>query len=109
MYYQAKLAGALPSDIKIFVLYAGVSDDVSLSFLYSCRGGRFLVLSTNYAESSCTIPGVEAVIDFCKEKRRTRDGLKQQHISQASCQQRRGRACRQCPGYSLKMMRKADY
>ena len=65
---------------------------------------RKLVLATNVAESSLTIPGVTAVIDsgLCRELRHDRgrgvDVLELARISQASATQRSGRAGRTGPG-----------
>ena len=65
---------------------------------------RKLVLATNVAESSLTIPGVTAVIDsgLCRELRHDRgrgvDVLQLTRISQASATQRSGRAGRTGPG-----------
>ena len=109
LYYQGKLEEVLSADVTIVALYSGVADEVWQAVLNPQHSGACVILTTNYSESSCTIPGVEAVIDFCKEKLRTRDGLEVHFISQASGKQRRGRSGRQSPGHSLKMMLEADY
>lgn len=65
---------------------------------------RKVVLSTNVAESSLTIPGITAVIDtgLCRELRHDRgrsvDVLELARISMASAVQRTGRAGRTGPG-----------
>ena len=65
---------------------------------------RKVVLSTNVAESSLTIPGVSAVVDsgWMRELRfdrgRSVDVLEKQRISLASATQRAGRAGRTGPG-----------
>ncbi len=70
---------------------------------------RKVVLSTNVAESSLTIPGVTAVVDsgLCRELRFDRgrgvDVLDLARISQASAVQRSGRAGRTAPGVSYRL------
>ena len=67
-------------------------------------GGRKVVIATNIAETSLTIDGVVYVVDpgFSKQKvfnPRTRvESLLVTPISQAACDQRKGRAGRTCPG-----------
>ena len=82
---------SLPPGVTVYALYSGVSDDIVTALFQLQSGARFIILGTNIAESSVTLPGIQAVIDFCLEKRRTRSGLSIEYISQASGQQRRGR------------------
>jgi len=66
-----------------------------------------VVLSTNVAESAVTVPDVVAVIDSGLERRIERDGplgvLALGAISQASADQRAGRAGRTAPGRALRL------
>ena len=68
------------------------------------NGGRKTVLSTSVAESSLTIPDIELVIDsglarFNRfDQARGLDRLVTERVSQASADQRRGRAGRTKPG-----------
>ena len=61
---------------------------------------RKIILSTNMAESSITIPDVEYVVDFCLTKNLMADpetnyvALKLQFADKNSCEQRAGRAGR---------------
>jgi ATP-dependent helicase HrpB len=70
---------------------------------------RKVVLSTNVAESSLTIPGVTAVVDsgLCRELRHDRgrgvDVLELARISLASATQRAGRAGRTGPGVCYRL------
>ena len=70
---------------------------------------RKIVLSTNVAESSLTIPGVTAVVDtgLCRELRFDRgrgvDVLELSRISLASATQRAGRAGRTGPGICYRL------
>jgi len=77
-------------------------------------GRRKLVLATNIAESSLTIEGVRLVVDAGLERVPVFDPpsgmtrLVTQRISQASADQRRGRAGRNEPGVCLRLWREAD-
>lgn len=59
-----------------------------------------MILATNMAESSLTIPDVEFVVDFCLTKILMADTetnyvtLKLQWADRSSCEQRKGRAGR---------------
>lgn len=66
-----------------------------------------VILATNVAESSLTVPGVTAVVDSGLERRTLqRNGrtvLALQPVSRASAEQRRGRAGRTAPGLCLRL------
>ena len=93
----------------MLLLFSGIPLVEAMAVFNSRDRGRIVILSTNIAESSITIPFLDAVVDFCQEKRRTRHGLGIAYISQASGIQRKFRAGRDKPGHSLKMMLQADY
>ncbi len=93
-------------DLEIIPLHAGVSNaqqDAALQRTDCLR----IILATNVAETSITIPGVVAVIDSGLERRshhrngRTVLGL--HTISQAAAEQRRGRAGRLGPGVCVRL------
>lgn len=71
--------------------------------------GRKVILSTNVAETSVTVPGVRIVIDGGFERRSEFDaGLQINHlnltrISLASAEQRAGRAGREAPGICVRL------
>lgn len=75
---------------------------------------RRVVVATNVAETSLTIPGIAFVIDsgFKKEKEYIYrasgaiEHLRKQAISQASANQRKGRAGREMPGECLRLYTK---
>ncbi|MDN3518899.1 helicase-related protein [Aquisalimonas lutea] len=66
-----------------------------------------VILATNVAESSLTVPGVTAVVDSGLERRTLqRNGrtvLALQPVSRASAEQRKGRAGRTAPGLCLRL------
>lgn len=76
---------------------------------------RKLILATNIAETSVTVPGVRFVIDCGKAKIkhfRTRIGLESllvKPISQSAATQRMGRAGREGPGQCWRLYTEADY
>lgn len=75
---------------------------------------RKIVLSTNVAETSVTIDGVTAVVDAGLQRQlrhdsgRGMDRLETQRISQASAEQRRGRAGRTAPGICYRLWSPAE-
>lgn len=75
---------------------------------------RRIVLSTNVAESSVTVSGVDCVIDCGLEKTNYTEsklgftGLELQRISQFSAKQRAGRAAREKNGVCFRMWHKID-
>ncbi len=70
-------------------------------------GGRRVILATNVAETSVTLPGVTAVVDSGLVRQRIHRGghstLAVVPISQASAEQRRGRAGRVAPGHCYRL------
>lgn len=79
-------------------------------------GGRpKIIVATNVAETSLTIPGVRTVIDSglarvsAYEPRRAINTLLIQKISRASAEQRAGRAGRTAPGRSYRLWSEADH
>lgn len=75
-------------------------------------GARKVVLATNIAETSVTIPGIVYVIDpgFCKQKnynpKTGMESLEVVPVSRAGCRQRAGRAGRTQPGKCFRMFTK---
>ena len=73
------------------------------------HGHSRIILSTNIAESSVTIPGVRYVVDFGTHKevehdpRYRQESLRQTWISQSSAKQRAGRAGRLFPGHVFRL------
>ncbi|KAH8418817.1 hypothetical protein KR222_008383 [Zaprionus bogoriensis] len=101
----ARINNSGPSDVRVFTLYAQLAQGKQLEcFLPVPANTRKIVLATNIAETSITIPGIRCVIDcgYVKEKSFNPssglDILKTVRISQAQAWQRSGRAGRDAPG-----------
>ncbi|XP_014672536.1 PREDICTED: putative ATP-dependent RNA helicase TDRD9, partial [Priapulus caudatus] len=78
-------------------------------------GQRKIILSTNIAESSITVPDVKFVIDFCLTKSLVCDtetnytSLQLEWASKANCVQRKGRAGRVSSGRVYRMVTRKFY
>lgn len=76
---------------------------------------RKIIVATNIAETSITVPGIRYVIDtglarISRYNPRARTtSLQVQRVSRASCDQRTGRCGRTGPGYSLRLYSEEDY
>ncbi len=74
------------------------------------EGGSRVIVSTDLAESSLTVPGVRVVIDACLSREPRRDaardmsGLVTVQASRASMTQRAGRAARLGPGTAVRLV-----
>jgi ATP-dependent RNA helicase DHX37/DHR1 len=79
------------------------------------HGSRLIVLATNVAETSLTIPGVRYVFDCGRSKERLYDpttgvqSFEVGWISKASAEQRKGRAGRTGPGHCYRLYSSAVY
>ena len=99
------LCGSSMGALHVVPMYAALPPDKQmLAFEPVPKGDRKVVLSTNIAETSITIPGIRHVIDtgFVKSRsynaRLGADLLQVLPISQAQAWQRTGRAGREAPG-----------
>ena len=103
--HSSLAAAQLPAAVQVLPLFGdlpGEQQDAALA--PAPRGARKVVLATNIAETSLTIPGVRVVVDSGLARRASFDPvsgmslLTTQRISRASADQRRGRAGRIEPG-----------
>ncbi|XP_002065076.3 ATP-dependent RNA helicase DHX33 [Drosophila willistoni] len=111
----AKINTTGPSDVRVFTLYSQLSQAKQLEcFLPVPANTRKIVLATNIAETSITIPGIRCVIDcgYVKEKHFNPsscfDSLKTVRISKAQAWQRTGRAGRDAPGICYRTYTRKD-
>ncbi|MEO7386765.1 MAG: ATP-dependent helicase HrpB [Gammaproteobacteria bacterium] len=104
------------SSIHIRPLYGDLSREAQdLAIQPAPAGQRKVVLATNIAETSLTIEGIRVVIDGGLERRARFDPrsgmsrLETMRISQASADQRRGRAGRLAPGVCYRLWTEAEH
>lgn len=108
--------GNLGGHIHIRPLYGDLDREAQdLAIRPATAGQRKVVLATNIAETSLTIEGIRVVIDGGLERRAhfdPRSGmsrLETVRISQASADQRRGRAGRLAPGVCYRLWTEAEH
>ena len=83
--------------------------------VFSSAKGRRVIVATNVAETSLTVPGVRSVVDagtarISRYSRRTKvQRLPIEPISQASADQRAGRCGRLGPGVCIRLYSEDDY
>jgi ATP-dependent helicase HrpA len=83
--------------------------------IFEKHGARRIVLATNVAETSLTVPGMRHVVDsgLARISRYSVRGKVQrlpiEAISQASAEQRKGRAGRQSPGICIRLYSEEDF
>jgi ATP-dependent helicase HrpB len=101
---------SLPAGVRVMSLYGQMSSAAQDAVLDPAPAGtRKVVLATNLAETSLTIPGVTAVVDAGLVRRSRFDPgtgmsrLELERISRASSDQRCGRAGRVAPGVCYRL------
>ncbi|KAL7992704.1 hypothetical protein Chor_016960 [Crotalus horridus] len=99
--------------LQVYPLHSSVTlEEQNNVFLAPVPGYRKILLSTNIAQSSVTVPDVKYVIDFCLTKNLVCDedtnyqSLRLCWASKNSCDQRRGRAGRVSKGYCYRLVYK---
>ncbi|MFQ3280922.1 ATP-dependent RNA helicase HrpA [Reinekea sp.] len=99
---------------ELLPLYARLSASEQMR-IFSNHSGRRIVLSTNVAETSLTVPGIHYVIDsglarMSRYSYRSKiQRLPIEGISQASANQRAGRCGRIAPGLCVRLYSEEDY
>lgn len=102
-------------DVHVLPLYSQLPSKEQLKvFNPPPEGSRLIILATNVAETSLTIPGIRYVFDSGRHKERTWDRAGVQTfrtawISKASADQRMGRAGRTGPGHCYRLYSSAIY
>lgn len=111
---QDRLKGRLGPQYEILPLYGRLSPQDQRS-IFKISDRIKIVLATNIAETSLTIPGIAYVIDsglarVSRYHSSTRiQGLPIEGISQASANQRQGRAGRVKPGTCIRLYSKENF
>jgi ATP-dependent helicase HrpA len=111
------LRGSVPEGTEVLPLFARLSaaeqHRVFAPHLHSSAGRR-VVLATNVAETSLTVPGIRYVVDpgtarISRYSQRTKvQRLPIEPISQASATQRAGRCGRVAPGICIRLYEEED-
>ncbi len=100
-------------DTELLPLYARLSA-AEQHRVFAAHRGRRVVLATNVAETSLTVPGIVGVVDpgtarISRYNRRTKvQRLPIEPISQASADQRSGRCGRVAPGVCVRLYSEED-
>ncbi len=108
------LRDAHGSRFDILPLYARLSP-AEQQRVFKPHGQRRIVIATNVAETSLTVPGIRYVVDpgearLKRYSARTRvQGLQIEPISRASADQRAGRCGRMAPGICIRLYDEDDF
>ncbi|MDR2984871.1 MAG: ATP-dependent RNA helicase HrpA, partial [Nocardiopsaceae bacterium] len=108
------LTGGDFGDLEVLPLYARLSA-AEQHRVFQPHRGRRVVLATNVAETSLTVPGIKYVIDpgtarISRYSNRTKvQRLPIEPISQASANQRKGRCGRTSDGICIRLYSEADF
>jgi ATP-dependent helicase HrpA len=114
---KALRAHRIPGDgreAEVLPLYARLST-AEQNRVFQPHQGRRIVIATNVAESSLTVPGITAVIDSGTARisryaaRSKVQRLPIEPVSQASADQRMGRCGRLGPGICIRLFSEDDY
>ncbi|KAM6461278.1 ATP-dependent RNA helicase TDRD9 isoform 1-T1 [Liasis olivaceus] len=112
-YLHELLTSMVHRRLQVYPLHSIVTlEEQNNIFLAPVPGYRKILLSTNIAESSVTVPDVKYVIDFCLTRNLVCDedtnyqSLRLCWASKNSCNQRRGRAGRVSKGYCYRLVYK---
>ncbi|MGH8581910.1 MAG: ATP-dependent RNA helicase HrpA [Gammaproteobacteria bacterium] len=103
-----------PAATEVLPLYARLSN-AEQDRVFQAHAGRRIVLATNVAETSLTVPGVRYVIDsgLARVNRYSRHSkiqrLLSEPIAQASAEQRKGRCGREAAGVCIRLYSEEDY
>ena len=111
---RTRCAGSLVPRTEVLPLYARLSS-AEQHRIFRPHRGRRIVLSTNVAETSLTVPGVRFVVDtgtarISRFSRRLKvQRLPIEPVSQASANQRAGRCGRVAPGICIRLYSEEDF
>lgn len=113
--YATQMSKDLPKLLVLSLFAALPQVSQQRIFLPAPPRTRKVILSTNIAETSVTVPGVRFVIDTGKAKIKqyrnqlALDSLLVKPVSKSSADQRKGRAGREGPGQCFRLYTKATY
>src|SRR5699024_8499526 len=111
---EANASAHSASAVEVLPLYARLSS-AEQQRVFRPHTTRRVVLATNVAETSLTVPGIRYVVDpgtarISRYSNRTKvQRLPIEPISQASANQRAGRSGRVAPGIAIRLYEEEDY
>lgn len=103
------------SSFKIHILHRSVDTEQALMAMKIWKSHRKVILATNIAESSVTIPKVAYVIDSCRSLQvfwdtvRKTDSAELVWVSKSQAEQRKGRTGRTCDGQIYRLVTGSFY
>ncbi|KAK9281663.1 hypothetical protein L1049_004566 [Liquidambar formosana] len=98
------------SFFKVHILHSSIDTEQALTAMKIWKSHRKVILATNIAESSVTIPKVAYVIDSCRSLQVFWDGNRKTEaaelvwVSKSQAEQRRGRTGRTCDGQIYRLV-----
>ncbi|GLI67101.1 hypothetical protein VaNZ11_011306, partial [Volvox africanus] len=107
-----------PAPVYVLPLYAMLPQAQQAKvFAPHPPGHRLIIVATNVAETSLTIPGIRYVVDAGRSKQKLLEEASSgqmarydvRWISKASASQRAGRAGRTCPGHAYRLYSSAHF
>ena len=111
---KASSGSRLLRGVEILPLLARLSA-AEQARIFQQHGGRRIVLATNVAETSLTVPGIRYVVDTGMARisrysvRSKVQRLPIEKVSQASANQRKGRCGREAPGVCIRLYAEDDF
>ncbi|KAL5791828.1 hypothetical protein ACOSP7_000422 [Xanthoceras sorbifolium] len=105
----------LSSSFKVHILHRSIDTEQALMAMKIWKSHRKVILATNIAESSVTIPKVAYVIDSCRslqvfwDNNRKTDSANLNWVSKSQAKQRRGRTGRTCDGQVYQLVTKSFF
>lgn len=105
----------LPAGVALQQLFGGLGLEQQRQVLSKNAPGSRVILSTNLAETSLTIPGIDVVVDSGRERRARYlpkyqfTQLQTRMIAQSSAIQRAGRAGRTGPGHCFRLWQESQW
>ncbi|XP_052170018.1 DExH-box ATP-dependent RNA helicase DExH8 isoform X2 [Diospyros lotus] len=103
------------SSFKVHILHRSVDTEQALMAMKICKNRRKVILATNIAESSVTIPKVAFVIDSCRslqvfwDSNKKSESAKLVWVSKSQAEQRRGRTGRTCDGQIYRLVTRSFF
>eukprot|EP00897_Mesotaenium_endlicherianum_P005314 jgi/Mesen1/4810/ME000243S03990 len=103
-------ASELQLQLQLYVLHSSIDMDTCIEAMEAGHSKRKVILATNIAESSVTVPGVAYVIDTCRSLQLSWSPLACRHLpkliwaSQSQLDQRKGRTGRTCDSTVYRMI-----